>query len=248
MDTKEAMGANMINTVLEAMATELRKQLSLDVLMAILTNYTPDSIVEAEVEIDFNQLDKFGNGKQVAQRIVQASQYAQLDPFRAVTHNKGIMNGIEALCLALGNDTRALSANIHAYASHDGVYRGLSTWKIQDEKLVGNIQLPLLAASVGGATHVLPKAASFHQLLNASDANTLAMLLASVGLAQNLAALRALVSEGIQKGHMKMQARSLAMSVGASDQEIHEVVNELLKTAINQENAKKILENLRQSK
>ena len=248
MDTKEAMGANMINTVLEAMATELRKQLSVDVLMAILTNYTPDSIVVAEVEIDFNQLDKFGNGKQVAQRIVQASQYAQLDPFRAVTHNKGIMNGIEALCLALGNDTRALSANIHAYASHDGVYRGLSTWKIQDEKLVGNIQLPLLAASVGGATHVLPKAASFHQLLKASDANTLAMLLASVGLAQNLAALRALVSEGIQKGHMKMQARSLAMSVGASNQEIYEVVNELLKTAINQENAKKILENLRQSK
>lgn len=144
------MGANMLNTVLEAMATELRRQLSVDVLMAILTNYTPDSLVTAKVAVDFNQLDKLGNGRQVAQRIVQASRYAQLDPFRAVTHNKGIMNGIEALCLALGNDTRALSANIHAFASQDGQYKSLSTWEIVENQLVGKIQLPLMIASVGG--------------------------------------------------------------------------------------------------
>ena len=248
MDTKEAMGANMLNTVLEAMATELRRQLSVDVLMAILTNYTPDSLVTAKVAVDFNQLDKLGNGRQVAQRIVQASRYAQLDPFRAVTHNKGIMNGIEALCLALGNDTRALSANIHAFASQDGQYKSLSTWEIVENQLVGKIQLPLMIASVGGATHVLPKAASFHQLLQNSDAKTLSMLLASVGLAQNLAALRALVSEGIQKGHMKMQARSLAMSVGANEHEIASVVEALLQTTMNQENARQILTQIRKSK
>ncbi|MCJ0588081.1 hydroxymethylglutaryl-CoA reductase, partial [Enterococcus cecorum] len=159
-----------------------------------------------------------------------------------------IMNGIEALCLALGNDTRALSANIHAFASQDGQYKSLSTWEIVENQLVGKIQLPLMIASVGGATHVLPKAASFHQLLQNSDAKTLSMLLASVGLAQNLAALRALVSEGIQKGHMKMQARSLAMSVGANEHEIASVVEALLQTTMNQENARQILTQIRKSK
>lgn len=248
MDTKEAMGANMLNTTLEIMAAELKRQLSVDVLMAILTNYTPDSLVTAKVAIDFNQLDKFGNGRKVAHRIVQASRYAQLDPFRAVTHNKGIMNGIEALCLSLGNDNRALSANIHAFASRDGQYRSLSTWEIVENQLVGNIQLPVMIASVGGATHVLPKADSFHQLLQNSDAQTLSMLLASVGLAQNLAALRALVNEGIQQGHMKMQARSLAMSIGAKEHEIMHVVEALLQTTMNRENALQILTKIRNSK
>lgn len=247
MDTKDAMGANMLNTVLETLANHLKSVLSVNVLFAILTNYNTEAVVQAKVAIPFHQLSKTGNGKVVASRIEQASKVATLDPYRAVTHNKGIMNGIEALILATGNDTRATSAAIHAYAARNGQYQGLTNWQVKEDYLEGTIELPVLVATVGGATKLLPRAKQALSMLKLDDAKELSMLVAAVGLAQNLAALRALVSEGIQKGHMKMQARSLAMNVGAVGEEIAYVAQELLTMPVmNQENADRILRSYRQ--
>jgi hydroxymethylglutaryl-CoA reductase len=156
------------------------------------------------------------------------------------------MNGVEAVILATGNDTRAASAAIHAYAARDGQYRGLSQWTMTDTHLHGAIQLPLALGTVGGATKVLPKAQIALQLLAVDQAKELAEVIAAVGLAQNLAALRALVSEGIQKGHMSLQARSLALSVGAKGEDIQKVADELKKTTMNEATARRILASIQQ--
>ncbi|EOT42508.1 hydroxymethylglutaryl-CoA reductase, degradative [Enterococcus columbae] len=245
MDTKDAMGANMLNTVLEALAAHLKAVLDIEVLFAILTNYNTEAVVKAQVEIPFHQLDKLGEGKKVAQKIAMAASVAKLDPYRAVTHNKGIMNGIDALVSATGNDTRACAAAIHAYAARNGSYQGLTDWQVRDNVLYGSIELPLLLATVGGATKILPRAKEALELLDLNDAVELSQLAAAVGLAQNLAALRAIVSEGIQKGHMKMQARSLAMSVGAKGEEIKYVSQKLLESPMNQAQASAILTDYR---
>ena len=182
----------------------------------------------------------------MAEKIVVASDYAKKDPYRATTHNKGIMNGVDGVILATGNDTRAVAAAAHAYAARNGQYEGLSEWQLDGEYLKGRLVLPLAIATVGGATKVLPKAQVALNILNVSDAKELAAVVASVGLAQNLAALRALVSEGIQKGHMALQSRSLAMTVGAKGSEIAVVSQALQKEAkMNQATAKKILAQLR---
>lgn len=244
MDTKDAMGANMMNTVLEGVAQAFREWFSeVDILFSILSNYATESIIKASCRISFDSFGK--NGQFIAEKISAASTYAQLDPYRATTHNKGIMNGIEAVILATGNDTRAASAAIHAYAAKDGQYRGLSQWRIVDQQLEGIIELPLALGIVGGATKVLPKAQIALVMLQIKSAKELAEVIASVGLAQNLAALRALVSEGIQKGHMSLQARSLALSVGASGEEISLVTEKLKQTTMNEATAKEILAELR---
>lgn len=244
MDTKDAMGANMMNTVLEGVAQAFREWFSeVDILFSILSNYATESIIKASCRISFDSFGK--NGQFIAEKIAAASTYAQLDPYRATTHNKGIMNGIEAVILATGNDTRAASAAIHAYAAKDGQYRGLSQWRIVDQQLEGIIELPLALGIVGGATKVLPKAQIALVMLQIKSAKELAEVIASVGLAQNLAALRALVSEGIQKGHMSLQARSLALSVGASGEEISLVTEKLKQTTMNEATAKEILAELR---
>lgn len=244
MDTKDAMGANMMNTVLEGVAQAFREWFSeVDILFSILSNYATESIIKASCRISFDSFGK--NGQFIAEKIAAASTYAQLDPYRATTHNKGIMNGIEAVILATGNDTRAASAAIHAYAAKDGQYRGLSQWRIVDQQLEGIIELPLALGIVGGATKVLPKAQIALEMLQIKSAKELAEVIASVGLAQNLAALRALVSEGIQKGHMSLQARSLALSVGASGEEISLVTEKLKQTTMNEATAKEILAELR---
>ncbi|MGX7201748.1 hydroxymethylglutaryl-CoA reductase, degradative [Enterococcus plantarum] len=248
VDTKDAMGANILNSILEGVADLFRQRLENEQLFSILSNYATESIVTATCDISFASLSKTGDleaGRFVAERIVAASRFAQLDPYRAATHNKGIMNGIEAVVLATGNDTRAVAAAAHAYASTNG-YHGLSRWKLTEHGLKGEIEFPLAIGTVGGAISVLPKAQAALEILNVADAKELTEVIAAVGLAQNLAALRALVSEGIQQGHMSLQARSLAMSVGAKGPEV-DIIAEKLKTGLmNQEKALAFLLELRQ--
>ncbi len=243
VDTKDAMGANMLNTILEGIANVFRSWFAEEILFSILSNYATEAVATASCRIPFERLGK--NGQEVAQKIAAASTYAQLDPYRAATHNKGIMNGVEAVVLATGNDTRAAAAAIHAFAARDGQYRGLSRWEIVDDTLQGTIELPLALGTVGGATKVLPKAQAALEILATPDAKELAQIIAAVGLAQNLAALRALVSEGIQKGHMSLQARSLALSVGAKGAEIEAVADRLRTGVMNEATARTILAELR---
>ncbi|WP_430601785.1 hydroxymethylglutaryl-CoA reductase, degradative [Enterococcus sp. DIV0724b] len=247
VDTKDAMGANILNSILEGVADLFRQWFDDEILFSILSNYATESLVTATCDVSFASLSKTGDlesGRFIAEKIAAASQLAQIDSYRATTHNKGIMNGIEAVILATGNDTRAVAAAAHAYAS-TGSYHGLSRWKLVDDGLKGTIELPLAIGTVGGAIRVLPKAQAALEILNVTDAKELAEVIAAIGLAQNLAALRALVSEGIQQGHMSLQARSLAMSVGAKGAEI-EIIAERLKTGVmNQEKALAFLLELR---
>lgn len=251
VDTKDAMGANMLNTILEAITAHMKNEFpDRDVLMSILSNHATASVVRVQGEIDIKDLNK-GNhsGEEVAQRMERASVLAQVDIHRAATHNKGVMNGIHAVVLATGNDTRGAEASAHAYASRDGQYRGIATWKFDKERgrLVGTIEVPMTLAIVGGGTKVLPIAKASLELLNVQSAQELGQVVAAVGLAQNFSACRALVSEGIQKGHMSLQYKSLAIVVGAQGDEIARVA-EALKAApkANTATAQQILKDLRQ--
>ena len=251
VDTKDAMGANMLNTILEAITAHMKNEFpNRDVLMSILSNHATASVVRVQGEIDIKDLNKGDrSGEEVAQRMERASVLAQVDIHRAATHNKGVMNGIHAVVLATGNDTRGAEASAHAYASRDGQYRGIATWKFDKERgrLVGTIEVPMTLAIVGGGTKVLPIAKASLELLNVQTAQELGQVVAAVGLAQNFSACRALVSEGIQKGHMSLQYKSLAIVVGAQGDEIARVA-EALKTApkANTAKAQQILKDLRQ--
>ncbi|GAA3019236.1 hydroxymethylglutaryl-CoA reductase, degradative [Tetragenococcus solitarius] len=247
VDTQDAMGANMVNTMLEAVAKLFEQWFSEKILFSILSNYATGALVTAHCHVSFASLGKgeFEKGKQIAKKIAAASDFAQIDPYRAATHNKGIMNGIDAVVLATGNDTRSVNSAVHAYAARTAKYRGLSQWTIHEEDLVGSIELPLAVATAGGATKALPKAKAALEILHVHEAKELAEVIAAVGLAQNLAALKALVTEGIQKGHMALQARALALNVGAKDFEIQRVATKLKRTQMNEENARKILQELR---
>jgi hydroxymethylglutaryl-CoA reductase len=246
-DTKDAMGANIINSILEGVAGLFRAWFpDQQILFSILSNLATEAVVQVHCKIPFERLSLSGNGREVAEKIAVASAFAQVDPYRAVTHNKGIMNGIEAVILATGNDTRAVSAACHAYAARNGHYQGLSQWHVTADGLEGEIELPLAVATVGGATKVLPKAQAALELLNVQNAAELSRVLAAVGLAQNLAALKALVTDGIQKGHMALQARSLAMTVGAKGKEIEQLTRQLKKAkTMDQKTAKALLTELR---
>ncbi|AYW48305.1 hydroxymethylglutaryl-CoA reductase, degradative [Tetragenococcus osmophilus] len=247
VDTQDAMGANMLNTMLEAVATLFRQWFSEEILFSILSNYATEAVVSANCYVSFTDLGKGDavKGEQIAKKISAASNFAQIDPYRAVTHNKGVMNGVNAVVLATGNDTRSVNSAIHAYAARNGKYQGLSQWEIDKGYLKGSIELPLAVATAGGATKVLPKAQVALQILEVNDAKELAEVIAAVGLAQNLAAIKALVTEGIQKGHMALQARSLALNAGAKASEVQKVANRLKKKQMNEENARKILQELR---
>lgn len=247
VDTGEAMGANIVNTMVEAIAPYIEELTGGKSLMNILSNYSTESLVTATCSIDPRYLTtKKMAGENVRDRIIEATQFATVDPYRAVTHNKGIMNGIDSVLLATGNDWRAVEAGVHAYAANSGQYRSLSKWtKEADGHLRGEITLPISVGSVGGTLSIHPSAQFAYRLLNEPNAKELSGILASVGLAQNLAAVRALVTEGIQKGHMGLQARSLAIRVGAKDEQV-EVVAKRLQEAehMNSETAKKILDEL----
>lgn len=253
VDTKDAMGANMLNTILEGITAYLKNELEhVDILMSILSNHATASVVIVQGEISVDALSKGGrDGQDVAKRMERASVLAQVDIHRAATHNKGVMNGIHAVVLATGNDTRGAEATAHAYASKDGQYRGLATWHYNEEKqvLVGTIEVPMTLATVGGGTKVLPIAKASLELMNVDSAQELGHVVAAVGLAQNFAACRALVSEGIQQGHMSLQYKSLAIVVGAQGEEIAQVA-ERLKTQdrANTAVAQQLLEELRLQK
>lgn len=247
VDVQEAMGANMLNTMLEAIAPLLETLTGGETLMGILSNYATESLVSACCRIPLSHLSTPGYpGQEVARKIALASQLAQVDPYRATTHNKGIFNGVDALVLATGNDWRAIEAGGHAYASRNGSYRGLSQWTIEEDTLVGQLTLPLPLASVGGSIGLNPKVAVAFDLLGHPTAKQLASLAAATGLCQNFAALRALVTTGIQKGHMKLHIQSLALLAGASEEEV-EPLSHLLNQEPhrNLETAKTLLASLR---
>lgn len=248
IDTKDAMGANITNTILEALADQFRAWFPKeDILFSILSNLPDTALSHASCRIPFELLaTKTMTGREVAERITEASRYAKLDPYRAVTHNKGIMNGVSAVVLATGNDTRAVEAGCHAFAGKNGRYQGLSDWQIKDDTLTGKLSLPVAIGTVGGATKVLPKAKIALHMLKSPDARQLGEIITAVGLGQNLSALKALVTEGIQKGHMSLQMRSLAISAGAKDTEIEATAKRLQGSPVrNLETAEEILRELR---
>lgn len=252
VDTKDAMGANMLNTILEAITAHLKNEFpDKEVLMSILSNHATASVVKVQGEIDVKDLNRGErSGEDVAYRMERASVLAQVDIHRAATHNKGVMNGIHAVVLATGNDTRGAETSAHAYASRDGHYRGIATWEYDKDrgKLIGTIEVPMTLAIVGGGTKVLPIAKASLDLLNVETAQELGHVVAAVGLAQNFSACRALVSEGIQQGHMSLQYKSLAIVVGAEGEEIAKVAEALKQEPrANTAKAKEILENIRQS-
>ena len=249
VDPKEAMGANMLNTMLEALTDRIQELSGGQALMAILSNLATRSLVSARCAIDFKALSRNPDEAiEIAHRMELASQLAQVDPYRAATHNKGIFNGIDALVLATGNDWRAIEAGAHAYAAQSGSYKGLSHWTSQpkEKKLYGEITLPMPVATKGGSIGLNPTVQVSHRLLGEPSAIELAGIIASLGLAQNFAALKALVTTGIQAGHMKLQARSLALLAGAKEEEVPRLVNQLLENKpFNLEKAQTLLQELR---
>ena len=249
VDTQEAMGANMLNTMLEALKPVLEELSQGQSLMGILSNYATDSLVTASCRIAFRYLSsQRDQGREIAEKIVLASQFAQADPYRAATHNKGIFNGIDAILIATGNDWRAIEAGVHVFASRDGRYQGLSQWTLdmEREELIGEMTLPMPVATKGGSIGLNPRVALSHELLGNPSAKELAQIIVSIGLAQNFAALKALVSTGIQQGHMKLQAKSLALLAGASESEVAPLVERLIADkTFNLETAQRYLDNLR---
>nr|WP_218841947.1 hydroxymethylglutaryl-CoA reductase, degradative [Lacticaseibacillus absianus] len=228
VDPQAAMGANIVNTIAEAVAAAVGQWLGQPALVAILTNASPQ-VTTATVTLTAATLaTRDVDGETIAARIGALSDLAECDVDRAVTHNKGIMNGIDAAVLASGNDTRAVEAGAQAYAAHTGIYRPLAVWRQTTQgDLTGTLRLPLQVGVVGGAISALPLAQVTKRLGGYTDVATLQAVLAALGLVQNLAALRALAGPGIQAGHMALQARSLAIAAGARDTEIAAVAARL---------------------
>ena len=231
VDVRDAMGANAVNTACELLAPELEELTGGRVHLRILSNLADHRLAKAECTIPLDSL-AFGeySGEQVRDGIIEAWAFADSDSYRAATHNKGIMNGIDAVLLATGNDWRAVEAGAHAYAARHGFYRSLSTWsKDPDGNLKGFLEMPMAVGVVGGATRVHPGAKTALKLMAVSTAQELAEILISVGLAQNLAALRALATDGIQQGHMRLHARQIAIAAGAEGELINKLANQLIR-------------------
>ncbi|MDT0048945.1 hydroxymethylglutaryl-CoA reductase, degradative [Listeria cossartiae subsp. cayugensis] len=225
VDTQEAMGANMVNTMVETLAPELEALTSGKANMRILSNLVDEATATAMCRIKPESLaTKTQSGEWVRDRIIAAYEFADADIYRAATHNKGIMNGIDAVIMAFGNDWRAVEAASHAYAARTGSYKPMTKWsKDVEGYLVGELTLPMPVAFVGGSIGIHPIATLSKKIARVESAKELAMLVCAVGLTQNLAALKALVTEGIQRGHMSLQAKSLAMTAGAKADEIEKV-------------------------
>ncbi len=229
-DCRDAMGANAINTAAETIAPIIAELTGGRTNLRILSNLTDRRTATARCVIPADSLTRDGmDGREVAQRIAEANAFAVVDPYRATTHNKGIMNGIDAVCIATGNDWRAIEAGAHAYAARDGQYRALTDWHVNENgDLVGEMTLPLAVGTVGGATKVHPTAQVAMKILDVSGSQELAEVMACVGLAQNLAAIRALATDGIQKGHMRMHARQVALAAGAVNGQVQRIANQLV--------------------
>jgi hydroxymethylglutaryl-CoA reductase len=247
-DARDAMGANTVNTAVEAVAPLVAEISGGRTLLRILSNLADRRLARAKGVVPVSSLahGEF-SGPEVAQGVVEAWAFAAADPYRAATHNKGIMNGVDAVVIATGNDWRAIEAGAHAYAARSGRYTALSTWQLDGENnLVGTLELPMAVGIVGGATRVHPAAKAALKLLGVKTARELAEIIAAVGLAQNLAALRALASEGIQHGHMKLHARQVAIAAGASGEMIDRVVQVMIsEKVIRLDRAEALVERLR---
>jgi hydroxymethylglutaryl-CoA reductase len=229
-DVRDAMGANAVNTACERLAPQVEAITGGRVHLRILSNLADRRLARTRCTIPWNELafDSY-SGEQVRDGIIEAYAFAAVDPYRAATHNKGIMNGIDAVVIATGNDWRAVEAGAHAYAARSGTYTSLSTWgKDAAGNLVGTLEMPMALGIVGGATKVHPAARAALKMMNIQSAAELAEIVVSVGLAQNMAALRALATEGIQRGHMSLHARQVAIAAGASGEQIESIAAQLV--------------------
>jgi hydroxymethylglutaryl-CoA reductase len=224
VDCQDAMGANLVNSVAEAVADRIAAIAGGRVGLRILSNLADKRLVRVTCRVPAESLatDEM-SGTDVIDGILNASRFAQLDPYRAATHNKGIMNGIDAVVIATGNDWRAVESGAHAYAARSGRYQPLAVWARDGEHLVGTIELPMALGTVGGTLRVHPAARLSLRLLAVTDAQELAGIVAAVGLASNLAAVRALATDGIQRGHMGLHARSVALAAGATGPRVERV-------------------------
>jgi len=229
-DVRDAMGANAINTAAERLAPRIETLTGGRVLLRILSNLADRRLARSRCTIPLAEL-AFGeySAEEVRDGIIAAWAFAAADPYRAATHNKGIMNGVDAVVVATGNDWRAVEAGAHAYAARSGRYTSLSTWGGDAQgNLVGTLEMPMAVGIVGGATRVHPAARAALKLMGITAASRLAEVIVSVGLAQNLAALRALATEGIQRGHMSLHARQVAIAAGAQGEQIERLAEQLV--------------------
>lgn len=224
VDTLDAMGANAVNSMAESLSQQLELWIGAKANMRILSNLADQRIVMARAKWSLKEL----GGEQVRDAMLAAYRFADCDPYRAATHNKGIMNGVSAVVLATGNDTRAVEAGAHAYACRFGQYRSLSSWEIdKDGNLCGTLQMPLAVGLIGGATKIHPTAQQNLSILGVKTAQELARVICAVGLAQNYAAMKALVTTGIQQGHMSLHAKNMAIMAGATGSEVELVATKL---------------------
>ena len=249
-DVRDAMGANAINTAAERLASHIEALTGGRVLLRILSNLADRRLARVRCTIPLSELafDEF-TAEEVRDGIIAAWAFAAADPYRAATHNKGIMNGVDAVVLATGNDWRAVEAGAHAYAAHSGRYTSLSTWGRDSlGNLVGTLEMPMAVGIVGGATRVHPTARAALKLMGITNASQLAEIIVSVGLAQNLAALRALATEGIQRGHMSLHARQVAIAAGAQGEQIERLAGQLVaEKTVRIDRAEEILKAWKQS-
>jgi hydroxymethylglutaryl-CoA reductase len=235
-DVRDAMGANAVNTACERLAPQVEAITDGKVHLRILSNLADRRLSRARCTVPVKELEIVGqngilsyNGEQVRDGIIAAYAFAAVDPYRAATHNKGIMNGVDAVVIATGNDWRAIEAGAHAYAARSGKYTSLSTWgQDADGNLVGTLEMPMAVGIIGGATKVHPAARAALKLMGVKTASELAEIIVAVGLAQNMAALRALATEGIQRGHMTLHARQVAIAAGASGDMIEKLAAQLV--------------------
>ncbi|SHL48270.1 hydroxymethylglutaryl-CoA reductase, degradative [Flavobacterium saccharophilum] len=256
-ETKDSMGANFINSCLEQFATTLKEEFqqsdlfsddeSIKVIMSILSNYVPNCLVRAEVSCSIEDLAEkhITNPQDFAERFVQAVQIAEVEPFRAVTHNKGIMNGVDAVILATGNDFRAVEAGVHAYASRNGQYSSLSHAKIENGIFTFWLEIPLALGTVGGLTSLHPLVKLCLEMLEKPSAQELMEIVAVAGLAQNFAALRSLTTTGIQEGHMKMHLNNIINQFEATDEERHLIKAHFKKNTVSHSAVVEFIENIR---
>jgi hydroxymethylglutaryl-CoA reductase len=242
VDTKDAMGANVINTMCEAVAPKIESLTEGQVILKILSNYATKRLVKCKGVFPKALI----GGDKVLKRILFSYAFAYSDVYRAVTHNKGIMNGIDSVAIATGQDFRAIEAGCHAYACKDGQYRSLTKWYQNSEgDLVGEIEIPLAVGIIGGITNIHPLVKTCLKILDITSSQELAMIIAAAGLAQNFSAIRALSDEGIQKGHMKLHSKNIAKIAGALNDQIERIAQQM----INEENisvsrAREIIENI----
>jgi hydroxymethylglutaryl-CoA reductase len=243
-DTRDAMGANAVNTAVETLAPVVAGLTGGRTSLRILSNLADHRVATARGIIPAEMLETHGiPGNEVARFIEEANAFAVVDPYRAATHNKGIMNGIDPVVIATGNDWRAIEAGAHSYAARDGRYQSLTDWHVNENgDLYGEITLPMAVGLVGGATKVHPAAKVAIKILDVRSAVELAQVIAAVGLAQNLGAIKALSTVGIQRGHMRLHARQVAMAAGARDDQVQQLANQLVaEKQINTQRAKELL-------